>query len=746
MKIKIDLLSYTLIGSGEGAGVIDSDVVLDDFGFPYIPSRRIKGVLKESSQEVCDILGVKYSIVESIFGGDGFTEGKLHIGNLYIDNYKKIKEEIENLKNDKKSAYNIFINPSQIASYYTTMRQQTSVDEDRGIAKEASLRTFRVLKPNLQFEGKSDKATPLQFEGKLYEITPLSKREKALLYLASINLKRIGTSRNRGFGEINCLIEGIKISSIDEAIQYLNSDNDKNITEEIKSSNSEKFDGNKKGNVKKLSYKITTLSPIVLAKEIGEQNTINTEKYIPSKTTRGLFANEFIKRFNLGNAAHKNDNFYNLFLKNEILFTSAYPFKKDKTYYPALYLHKEKGKDSDQIYNILEKIPEGMKTKPVKKMIDDPKNKVIHTYDVSTTFYFHNSRDREKGHSTGEEIFYYEAINVGEEFKGFIIGDEGYLEEIKRIFGDKFNSFIGRSKSAQYGLVNIEFGDLENTDDLEDVEDEFIIVAISPIVLYNEWGFSDISVKALENYLKKHFDCDITVEKIIARTEYIENFVGVWRMKNTRGLAYSPGSAFKIKIDGCNDLKEKLNSLLKYGFGEKTELGFGRVNVYSSLEESYEIDYDDRDKNEEATPQYSKSILDNIVKQKAEEVVKAKAFEKAKGFYDKYGKGEIISNNLIGRLEGMLSATNGFKDWKKKLDELEKKPAGETLKNLNLWDDLYKLDISDKYENMFYDNLSKAIQELQELDVQLNNFELSKTYWISFFRYLRLFKKQGGEK
>ncbi|AEE14458.1 protein of unknown function DUF324 [Thermodesulfobium narugense DSM 14796] len=731
MKVKIELLSYTLTGSGEGAGIIDSDVVLDGFGFPYIPSRRVKGVLKESAQEVCDILGVKYSIVESIFGEDGFTEGKLHIGNLYINNYKNIRKEIENLKNDKNKKYKTFINPSQIASYYTSIRQQTSIDEDREIAKEGSLRTFRVLKPDLEFEGE------------LYEITPLSKKEKALLYLASINLKRIGTSRNRGFGEISCFIEDIKISSIDDAIKYLNSDNDKDIKEEIKSSDSEKFNANKKENIKKISYKITTLSPIVLAKEIGEQNTINTEKYIPSTTVRGLFASKFIKELNLSRTAHEDDGFHNIFLKGEIIFTPAYPLKNNKIYYPALYLHKEKGKDSNSVYNILEEVPENIKTKPVNKMVCYSADKIYY-HDVPTTFYFHNARDREKGHSIGEEIFYYEAINEGEEFKGFIIGDEGYLEEIKRIFGDKFNSFIGRSKSAQYGLVNIEFGDLEDTDDLEDVEDEFIIVAISPIILYNEWGFSDISVKALENYLKKHFDCDIDVEKIIARTKYIENFIGVWRMKNTRELAYSAGSVFKIKIEGCNDLKEKLNHLSIYGFGEKTELGFGKVSVYFSLKKDYEIDYDDSDKNEEITPKFSKAILEDIVKKKAEEILKSKAFERAKDFHDKYRNKEIISNNLIGRLEGMLFETNKFDDWKtKKLKELDKKPAGETLKNLNLWDDLYKLDISDKYENRFYDNLSKAIQEL---DVQLDNFELSKTYWISFFRYLRLLNKQGEKK
>ncbi|MFP3317543.1 MAG: hypothetical protein RXN79_04045, partial [Candidatus Nanopusillus sp.] len=62
-----------------------------------------------------------------------------------------------------------------------------------------------------------------------------------------------------------------------------------------------------------------------------------------------------------------------------------------------------------------------------------------------------------------------------------------------------------------------------------------------------------------------------------------------------------------------------------------------------------------------------------------------------------------------------------------------------------LWDDLLKLDISDKYESMFYDKLSTAIEELK-LDLKQYNFELSKIYWISFFRYLRLFKKYAGDK
>ncbi|AFK85857.1 MULTISPECIES: RAMP superfamily CRISPR-associated protein [Thermoanaerobacterium] len=730
MKIKIDLLSYTLIGSGEGAGIIDSDVVLDDFGFPYIPSRRIKGALKESAKEVCDILGInEYKIINSIFGKDGFAEGKLHIGNLYINDYEEIKEEIKNLKNDNDSSYNPyknFINSLKITSYYTTIRQQTSLEEDSEIAKEGSLRTIRVLKPNLQFEGN------------LYEIVPLTEKEKALIYLAVINLKRIGTSRNRGFGEIKCVIEGSKFDSLDNAINdLLNNINNVGETKYFDL----KFNVSKNNKIRKLSYKITTLSPILIAKETGEQNTIYTENYIPSTTVRGLFANKFIRELNLGKTAHEDDDFYNLFLKGDIIFTSAYSSKNNKIYYPALYLHKEKGNNANPVYNILEKIPENIKTKSVNKMIYYSGDK-IYFYDASTTFYFHNTRDRERGHSTGEEIFYYEAINEGEEFRGFIIGDEGYLKEIKKLFGEKFNSFIGRSKSAQYGLVKIEFDGLEDTDMLEIEDNEFNIVAISPIILYNEYGFSDISEKTLKNYLEKYFnDNDIIVKKIIARTEHVENFVGIWGMKNTRELVYSPGSAFKIRVEGCNyNLKEKLNNILIYGFGEKTDLGFGRVKIYWDLNEKYYIDKE-KEKFSYIHPQKSYLIISDIASREIKEFIKYKGFERARDFENQ----KKISNNLIARIEEMLFETDKFNDWKGKLKELEKKPAGETLKDINLWEDLYELDVFIKKSNkiIFYDKLSEVIRNLS---LNIDKFELSKTYWISFFRYLRLFKKQEEKK
>ena len=54
-KLRIQLKSDLCAASGEGLGsLIDTDVCYDKYGFPYIPSKRIKGLLREAFMEYLD--------------------------------------------------------------------------------------------------------------------------------------------------------------------------------------------------------------------------------------------------------------------------------------------------------------------------------------------------------------------------------------------------------------------------------------------------------------------------------------------------------------------------------------------------------------------------------------------------------------------------------------------------------------------------------------------------------------------
>lgn len=202
LKLTVKLLSPSLIGSAEGFGaIIDSDIVFDENGIPFIPSKRVRGLLRDSAIEVLEIFYlsginiIKFSkkedsfdIIDELFGKAGQSySSPLFISNLNVIEYENMKRWLSYLSWN----FPAFVNPEKVRNYFTEIRQQTSIDEERGVAKKHSLRTIRVAKKGLEFEGNLY----------LYE-----ERDdfKKLLYFACLNLRRLGTRRTRGFGEIEC--------------------------------------------------------------------------------------------------------------------------------------------------------------------------------------------------------------------------------------------------------------------------------------------------------------------------------------------------------------------------------------------------------------------------------------------------------------------------------------------------------------------------------------------------------------
>lgn len=191
LKLKITTLSEVLVGSGEGWGaIIDSDILFDEYGLPYIPAKRLKGVLRESALEVAEMFeksGIDNSFGaknEELFGKTGEKDTSMVcFGNLYLENYEDNKRWLQWSMEE----YSSLISRDMVLRTFTNIRQQTAID-DKGIAKEKSLRTMRVLKRGISFSG------IVQIEADEADIIPLC--------LAVCNLRYIGTSRNRGFGHI----------------------------------------------------------------------------------------------------------------------------------------------------------------------------------------------------------------------------------------------------------------------------------------------------------------------------------------------------------------------------------------------------------------------------------------------------------------------------------------------------------------------------------------------------------------
>lgn len=196
--LTIELLSDTLIGSGQGFGVlIDSDVVFDQFSIPYIPAKRVKGLLRDSACEILDTaLGSGYNVntLDTLFGkkGSNGSEADSHFHDLHIANHEKIHPWLNYLM----SKYTIFTTDA-VKNCYTSTRSQTAIEN--GTAKKNSLRTVRVLNKALCFRG---------------EVSISCDAPADLLKYAAHNLKWLGTKRNRGFGNVRCTLTEMEAENV----------------------------------------------------------------------------------------------------------------------------------------------------------------------------------------------------------------------------------------------------------------------------------------------------------------------------------------------------------------------------------------------------------------------------------------------------------------------------------------------------------------------------------------------------
>lgn len=199
--ITIKLESETIFGSGYSVpSTVDLDVVTDDYGMVYMKSKTFKGNLRDSLEEILEIIdeGRYLYLVDDLFGKpqDGLNQWqRLKFSDMRLSS--KVRKII--MDNVDKG----ILNPLEIKESLTDIRSFTSIDEE-GRSKDKSLRQMRVIKKGLQFE------VEVSCEKEL------SNEEKSALALAVKNLRHIGSMRTRGKGEIDCSLYEKKSGEYEE--------------------------------------------------------------------------------------------------------------------------------------------------------------------------------------------------------------------------------------------------------------------------------------------------------------------------------------------------------------------------------------------------------------------------------------------------------------------------------------------------------------------------------------------------
>ena len=197
IDVEVKVKSPIHLSSGRGDVVIDSEIAHDEYGMPVFSARRFKGLLYESAQKIVEMAELLENksfadreTLEKLFHHESDSDFQLSVYDFHAvapNDWQIFSNEWKYLQ----EKYPEIINPQAVLNEFTSIRYQTSMEN--GLAKEGSLHNMRVVDSGNSFYGR-------------IHMNNVTEKAITLIVLALRNLRGAGLKRNRGFGEIECIV------------------------------------------------------------------------------------------------------------------------------------------------------------------------------------------------------------------------------------------------------------------------------------------------------------------------------------------------------------------------------------------------------------------------------------------------------------------------------------------------------------------------------------------------------------
>jgi len=596
--ITMELLSDALPGSGEGlAGIIDLDITHDERGLPYIPARRLKGLLLESARHLQDAGAIQRDPT-TLFGKPGQQTGApLHIGNGCVDG----KNQYEALLNRFGAATAASpLSPTAVLNYFTYLRSRTSIDKDTGAAQEDTLRTVRVLRKTLPRTTKPLPEETVKSLAFLFDVDSPPEWEDDLATICKVT-RNFGVSRSRGLGSIRCTYTKREsyIIPVNSGTETLPSD----------------------GRVT-ISFAVRNTDPLMITNRAGTHQS--SESFIPGATILGTLASRHIAAQKAGFVPHTDGTFQHLFLDGTVTFsdlTIADPSGSHRSIPSPASVQREK--DTENYYDLADEDIDHEVRKQKTRLkggIGDavtgsgerPETgrPILTRVPVPKDVFYHHRRPKDAsiGHAdekNGGVFYQYEAIQAGQLFSGCISGPANLVAILYSLLAADSELHVGKSRTVQYGILRIQWITAEKAGliwepDMRDPIDagsllltpeddpsplwkkgkSLYVMALSDIVLRNSAGLLEASPQNLADAIVHSLPDGASIElreeePAFFHAALLGGFSGVWRLPRQQCLALERGSVIVLINDSGTDID--FHPLAGQNYGERTAEGFGRL-------------------------------------------------------------------------------------------------------------------------------------------------------------------------
>lgn len=534
MKLTIELLSDLCTYSGDTYNsMVDTDVVYDEHGIPYIPAKRIKGCIREAAMEMADLWIGTDKVIE-IFGKEGNQNSAFSLSNAYIENHDQVVEALE------KCSCTGLKSPQNVLNRYTYMRIQTAINSETGVAKDTSLRRIRVVKKGLTFVADCN------------WIKEVSAPE--ILGQAVSLVKHMGMTRTRGLGLVK-----MELSEADK--------NEEKIPHVL-------FSGNELGDQNKIHYTIRLKSALICKSAQGNQAV--TEDYIAGSKVLGLLA-----------GALKPEGYEKLVSSGEVIVSNAYiAIGKERCGPGRISLQKVKDQRYDtngemKIKDMLLADPSEIKGKQMSPANISYMAAGGTVADVETEISYHHQRpsDKSVGRATGldgSSFYQLAAISPNQSFMGYIYANKEQAQQIIQAVESMGEVRMGYGRSSEFGTVEFTLDSVEEEKEVHKTVKEAILTLGSDVLLYNEKGMLTTDIHALEEELREMTGTkDLCLVKPYIQFNPIGGYNVTWQCRKPAAYALAKGSTFLL----CSDQGFDMGLLNGKFAGERVAEGYGELLV-----------------------------------------------------------------------------------------------------------------------------------------------------------------------
>ncbi|OHE05232.1 hypothetical protein [Sulfurimonas sp. RIFOXYB12_FULL_35_9] len=326
--------------------------------------------------------------------------------------------------------------------------------------------------------------------------------------------------------------------------------------------------------MRELVFQVEFKSDIVLPASSNTEGKIDQLDFIAGSNFLGMVAKEYP-------TFQKRSTNFDIFHSRKVRFGDGHILKDGKMTYKIPYSYFHKKLETTPVFNHhflddkdfenlgqLKQLREGYITKDKEQIFVD------YVYSQKSAY------DKTNRRSLDSNMYGYKAIKKGSVWQFTVKVDEAISSEDEKLIIDtlKSSSRLGKSKSAEYGEVAIEFIRSEVSTSLNDEakallpNSELVLYCNSRLALVDECGNPTYDLKYL---------CDrveVVYEKTQIRTSTFTPYNGARATKDYERVCINKGSVIVLK----NATESQLDTIKK-GVGAYLGEGFGEIIINPSF-------------------------------------------------------------------------------------------------------------------------------------------------------------------